>query len=284
MNGFPSTFAAGDASLQNGSDPGGSGSLAGETGFRLNARQMAASMTETQDDAAPRPVEIAGGGGFPICLEGIPYVGFGLLVGGLVGVLVHPWGALPFLAFALFSAWFFRNPTRNVPTVPGAVLAPADGVVCQVTEVEETEHLGQRTVRLSIFMSLLNVHVNRAPVAGRVVATKHVPGRFRIASADKASEENERNSILLETAGGRRLLFVQIAGSIARRILCYARPGDRLAAGQRFGLIRFGSRVDVYFPRGSTLTKKVGDRVVGGETVLGTLPTTGDPGFGEAPR
>ena len=175
-----------------------------------------------------------------------------------------------FLAFTAFSAWFFRNPTRTPPKDEDAVISPADGVICQVSEVEEKEFLGGvKTTRVSIFMSVFNVHVNRTPIAGRVAVTKHTPGAFNIASADKASTSNERNAVVLETARGK-LLFVQIAGAVARRIVCYAKPGDLLVAGQRFGLIRFGSRVDVYFP---TETSKpavvVGQKVVGGETVLG---------------
>jgi phosphatidylserine decarboxylase len=144
-------------------------------------------------------------------------------------------------------------------------------VICQIADVQENEWLGgAKATRVSIFMSVFNVHVNRAPVAGRVAATKHTPGKFAIASLDKASTENERNAIVLETPRGKKLLFVQIAGSVARRILCYAKPGDALAAGQRFGLIRFGSRVDVYFPAGQAKhLVAVGQKVVGGETVLG---------------
>lgn len=223
-------------------------------------------------EAAPttRPVEIAGGGRHALCLEGLPFVGGGLTMALLAGLLVHPAASAPFLAFAAFSAWFFRNPARTTPQDADAVISPADGVICQIAEVEETEWLRGKATRVSIFMSVFNVHVNRAPVAGRVASTRHTPGRFAIASLDKASTENERNAILLETPRGRKLLFVQIAGSVARRILCYAKPGDALAAGQRFGLIRFGSRVDVYFPAGqSAPSVTVGQKVVGGETVLG---------------
>lgn len=195
-------------------------------------------------------------------------MGGGLAVALLFGVLVHPVAAVPFAAFSLFAAWFFRNPQRTTPADENAVISPADGVICQVTEVEEKEHLGGTATRVSIFMSVFNVHVNRAPVAGRIASTTYTPGSFRIASLDKASTENERNAIVLETPRGK-LLFVQIAGSVARRIICYGKPGDTLRAGQRFGLIRFGSRVDVYFPAGSRADVAVGQKVVGGETVLG---------------
>jgi phosphatidylserine decarboxylase len=230
---------------------------------------MSVSLSEKSPEYSP--VEIAGRGAFPLCLEGLPYIVGALIVAGLITVFLSYWIALPIYAFAAFAAWFFRNPTRSTPADTDAVISPADGVICMVSDVEEKEWLAAPAKRVSIFMSVVNVHVNRAPVAGRVVATKHTPGKFSIASADKASTDNERNAIVLETPKGKKLLFVQIAGSIARRIVCYAKAEDRLAAGQRFGLIRFGSRVDVYFPAGSTVGVKVGDRVVGGETILGRL-------------
>lgn len=233
---------------------------------------MSAPLPAASLETSPssHPVELAGGGRYALCLEGLPFVGGGLVSAFLMGVLVHPAAAVPFLAFSAFAAWFFRNPTRTTPADADAVISPADGVICQVTDVEENEFLGgAKATRVSIFMSVFNVHVNRTPIAGRVAETKHTPGSFAMASLDKASTGNERNAVLLETAHGK-LLFVQIAGAVARRILCYAKPGDSLAAGQRFGLIRFGSRVDVYFPTGiSKPAVVVGQKVVGGETVLG---------------
>ena len=220
--------------------------------------------------AAPsdRTVEIAGGGRYPLALEGLPFVGGGIVTSLLVGLLIHPLAAIPFVAFSLFSAWFFRNPLRRTPADANAVISPADGTICLVKEVDEPE-VGGKATRVSIFMSVFNVHVNRAPVAGRVAKTTYTPGKFSVASLDKASVENERNSIVLDTAKGK-LLFVQISGAVARRIICYAKPGDALKAGQRFGLIRFGSRVDVYFPAGGSRPEVVvGQKVVGGETVLG---------------
>src|SRR5688572_12013435 len=145
-----------------------------------------------------RPVEIAGGGAFPLCLEGLPYIGAGLVLALTVGLLVHPWLAIPFLAFSAFAAWFFRNPQRVSPSDPNAVVSPADGVICAVTPVEEKEYLNAPATKVSIFMSVLNVHVNRAPIAGKIAATKHTPGKFHIASADKASTDNERNAVLIE--------------------------------------------------------------------------------------
>ena len=214
-------------------------------------------------------VEIAGGGSWPIALEGLPYIAGAIVLALMVWMILSLWAALPLFAFAAFATWFFRNPKRTVPTDAEAIVSPADGVICQVSEVDEPEYLKTKTTRVSIFMSVVSVHINRAPVAGKVTAARHIPGKFAVASLDKASTENERNAVVLETPRGRSLLFVQIAGSIARRIVCYAKPGDALGMGQRFGLIRFGSRVDVYFPAGCKVDAKVGQRVVGGETILG---------------
>lgn len=245
----------------------------------LNAALMATPAARIEEPspspspvpAAPgRSVEIAGGGRHAVCLEGLPFIGGGLVVAFLAGLLVHPLASVPFLAFCAFATWFFRNPQRRTPDDPDAIVCPADGVICQVADVDDTELVGGKATRVSIFMSVFNVHVNRTPIAGHVTATKYTPGRFSIASLDKASLENERNAIVLDTGRGRKLLFVQIAGSVARRIVCYAKPGDALAAGQRFGLIRFGSRVDVYFPAGAAKADvTVGTKVVGGETILG---------------
>ena len=230
----------------------------------------AARIEEPTPAATGRTVEIAGGGRHAICLEGLPFIGGGLVLAFVAGLLVHPLASVPLLAFCAFATWFFRNPQRTPPADADAIVCPADGVVCQVAEVENTELVGGKATRVSIFMSVFNVHVNRTPISGRVTETKYMPGRFAIASLDKASLENERNAIVLDAGRGRKLLFVQIAGSVARRIVCYAKPGDTLAAGQRFGLIRFGSRVDVYFPAGQAKPDvTVGTKVVGGETILG---------------
>ena len=246
--------------------------LARSSAVVFNAPRMstpAARIEEPAPAASDRPVEIAGGGRYALCLEGLPFIGGGLVIAFLAGLLVDPLAAVPFLAFSAFATWFFRNPKRTPPADPDAIVCPADGVICQVADVDDVEHLGGKATRVSIFMSVFNVHVNRAPIAGRVLLTKHTPGKFAIASADKASLTNERNAIVLDTGRGRKLLFVQIAGSVARRIVCYAKPGDALTAGQRFGLIRFGSRVDVYFGADAKPNVAVGEKVVGGQTVLG---------------
>src|SRR5438093_4227144 len=165
----------------------------------FNPPIMSTSIAEEQQG---RRVEIAGEGAFPVCLEGLPYIVGASILALATGVLIHWTLALPFLAFAAFATWFFRNPTRRVPSDPEAVISPADGTICQVAEVEEPDLLRARATRVSIFMSVVNVHINRAPVAGRVIVTRHTPGRFAIASLDKASTENERNAILMETPKG----------------------------------------------------------------------------------
>jgi phosphatidylserine decarboxylase len=179
----------------------------------------------------------------------------------------------------LWCLWFFRDPARDVPQIPGVVVSPADGVVCQVSHAKPPPDLslaeGPTTgmTRVSVFMNVFNVHVNRAPCDCTVTKIAYHPGKFFNASLDKASEHNERNSLAIRTADGTVLACVQIAGLVARRIICKVREGDRLRAGQRYGLIRFGSRVDVYLPAGVQPRVSVGNRMVAGETIIAVLPT-----------
>ena len=173
------------------------------------------------------------------------------------------------------TAAFFRNPHRVPPPRTGVVLAPADGTVATVSVVPPPPELGLPPApvpRVSVFLSVLDVHTQRMPVDGRVLAVEYTPGVFLSADLDKASEDNERNAVLLETTGGARVGVVQIAGLLARRIVCEVAPGDEVAAGETYGLIRFGSRVDTYLPAGSVVEVAVGQRTVGGETVLAALP------------
>jgi phosphatidylserine decarboxylase len=169
---------------------------------------------------------------------------------------------------ALACLGFFRDPERIPPDLPGAVLAPADGRVMAVVETEDP-WVG-RAVRVSIFLSPLDVHVNRAPIGGLVKNVEHAPGRFVAAYRPEASDENERCTVSLEGETAR-VAVKQIAGVVARRIVCRVRAGDALKAGERFGLIRFGSRTDLIVPRGTTVKAAVGDRVRGGESVMGVL-------------
>ena len=184
-------------------------------------------------------------------------------------------GALAGVLATAAVAAFFRNPHRVPPSRTGVVLSPADGTVALVSEVVPPPELDLPRVpapRVSVFLSVLDVHVQRIPADGRVVDVQYRHGRFLSADLDKASDDNERNALLLETVDGARVGIVQIAGLLARRIRCDVGPGDEVAAGETYGLIRFGSRVDTYLPVGSTVTVEVGQRTIGGETVLARLP------------
>ena len=202
----------------------------------------------------------------PIAREGFPFI---LIAGGLAAVLFLVSRGLGVVGLLLvaFVVNFFRNPPRRVPTgPPGRIVSPADGKIV----VAETAPSGR--VKVSIFMNVFNVHLNRIPVDGTVTGVSYFPGAFMNASFDKASEQNERNRVEIRTKGGEQVIMVQVAGLIARRILCYAEAGDTLSAGTIFGLIRFGSRVDLDLPVGTTLSVRLGEMVKGGETVLGILP------------
>ena len=208
-----------------------------------------------------------------IAREGFPFAGIGLVVTlfflilGLVSLTIVV-GAL-----TLFVLYFFRDPDRKVDVQEKDVLTPADGRVVGVWNLESSENaLGTRAVKVSVFMSLFDVHVNRIPIGGRISKISYRPGAFFAANLDKASDKNEQNAVFLDTRDGRRIVFVQIAGLIARRIACWVREGDEVQAGQRFGLIRFGSRVDVYLPEGSRVVVQPGDNVKAGKTILGYLP------------
>jgi phosphatidylserine decarboxylase len=166
-------------------------------------------------------------------------------------------------ALFAFVAFFFRNPTRAIPPDPQAIVSPADGKVVRI------ERVGNVT-RMSIFLSLFNVHVNRSPIAGRIEAVDYRPGKFMVAFNDKASTDNERNTIMVSD-GRITIVFSQIAGIVARRIVFWKKKGDVVAKGELVGLIRFGSRVDVLFPAGTEATVSVGDRVKGGSTRIGTI-------------
>lgn len=192
----------------------------------------------------------------------------------LVGLFVSPWLAWPAAAFTLFSLYFFRDPERVPSPLPGAVLAPADGRVVAVGMTVPPEELGlgpAPRMRVAIFLSVLNVHVNRVPVDAVVTKVAYRSGKYFNASLDKASIHNERNALALRLPDGRSLAVVQIAGLVARRIICSAREGDTLRGGERFGMIRFGSRTDLYLPDGVTPLVAVGQTMVGGESVLALL-------------
>lgn len=206
-----------------------------------------------------------------IALEGLPVIAAFAVVAGIFWVLGWYKAAFVMTALAVFALSFFRNPERQPPQGEGLVVAPADGRVVFVGEVDEGRYLKARAVKVSIFMSVFNVHVNRAPETGRVAGVYYNKGKFVSANLEKASMDNEQNAVILDTARGR-VMFVQIAGLVARRIVCWVKPGDSLRRGERFGLIMFGSRLDVYLPPGSGIKVQEGDRTRAGETVIGALP------------
>ena len=213
----------------------------------------------------------------PIAVEGYPFIS-GLLVltiiTALLGYYIHP-GFLLLAALGLlltlFTAFFFRNPERSTPSNENAVIAPADGAVIFSGRVLEP-HTSVEMEKISIFMSVFNVHVNRAPISGKVVDSFYTKGKFFDVRDERASFENEQQGLVIEPAPGSRLVVVQVAGLIARRIVCYAKIGDLLTRGSRYGLIRFGSRLDIYLPLGTKIKVAMGQKTVAGETVLGILP------------
>lgn len=204
---------------------------------------------------------------------GHPFV-LGGLVAIVLGLVVGSWLSWLGLAFTLFCLFFFRDPTRTPPGRPGAVVAPADGRIVMVGQAVPPQELGlgdEPRWRVCIFLSVLNVHANRVPVDGTVTRIAYRHGAFLSASLDKASEENERNAMAIRLPDGRDMAVVQIAGLIARRILCFVHEGQPVRAGDQYGFIRFGSRTDLYLPPGVIPLVVVGQTMVGGETVIAEL-------------
>ncbi|MCD6306160.1 MAG: phosphatidylserine decarboxylase family protein [Deltaproteobacteria bacterium] len=218
---------------------------------------------------------------WPVAKEGIPFIvvssGFAILFACLGFACV----AIPLGVIALFIIFFFRDPDRRYETdEEGVVLTPADGTVLEVRRLDGDDNpIGKSAVKVSIFMSIFNVHVNRVPIGGMIERIAYHPGKFFSANLDKASTENENNVITLTAKGGERIAFVQIAGFIARRIACWIQKGDVVVRGQRFGLIRFGSRLEVYLPSESRIAVRVRQKVKAGVTAIGRLPSgTGEEG------
>ncbi len=206
---------------------------------------------------------------WPIAKEGLPFlIPTVLLTVALGGLGLKVWMSLGVL-LSLFMAYFFRNPKRKIPNLQNTILSPADGKVIHVGEVEENRFLKERTLKISIFMSLFDVHINRAPVSGKILERNYLPGKFLVASVEKSSLLNEQNALIFETEEKLKILLVQIAGFIARRIVCYVKAGDPLIRGEILGLIRFGSRVDLYLPPDVKPIVRVGQHVKGGESILG---------------
>ena len=204
-----------------------------------------------------------------IAREGWLYIAISFVI---TAIVTYKWGiwSLPLWLVSLFVLQFFRDPARTVPNNPNAVLSPADG---RIVVVEKTQDIyGEReALKISVFMNVFNVHSNRSPVDGKVESVHYFPGKFVNADLDKASLENERNALIVTAKNGQTVTCVQVAGLIARRILCYVKSGDDLRKGERFGFIRFGSRVDVYLPLSAKPQVTVGDKVYATETILAEL-------------
>jgi phosphatidylserine decarboxylase len=208
----------------------------------------------------------------PMHSAGLPFVGASLALAALGRK--NPWLRRLGLGSAAANAAFFRHPPRVPPTRPGLVVAPADGLICLIEEATPPAELGLLAAplpRVSIFLSIFDAHVQRAPIGGEVVTVKHRRGLFGSAELEAASEDNERNSVVIRTPDGVEVIAVQIAGLVARRIVCNTKPGDKLAIGETYGLIRYGSRLDTYLPAGSNVLVSTGQRAVAGETVLAQL-------------
>ena len=204
-----------------------------------------------------------------IAREGWPFLAIALVlaIGATVGCAT--W-SIPLWIIFIFVFQFFRDPPREIPQQAGAVLSACDGRVIKVERTQDP--YGQReAILVSVFMNVFNVHSNRSPVDGKIERVQYFPGKFVNADLDKASLENERNAVVVKTADGQTVTFVQVAGLIARRILCYVKAGDQLARGQRYGFIRFGSRVDVYLPLSATVKVAIGDKVSATTTILAQL-------------
>ena len=209
----------------------------------------------------------------PMHPEGIKFVAIFAVITAVLFWLFAPLGWIG-VGLTVWCYYFFRDPKRTTPTREGLIISPADGVVSLIERAVPPRELGMAPdalTRVSVFMNVFNCHVNRAPIAGKVLSVAYRPGKFFNASLDKASEDNERNGLCLELADGRQIAVVQIAGLVARRIVCWTKTGQPLLTGERFGLIRFGSRVDVYLPEGVEPMVTVGQGTIAGETVLADL-------------
>ncbi|MBW1988950.1 MAG: phosphatidylserine decarboxylase family protein [Deltaproteobacteria bacterium] len=209
---------------------------------------------------------------FPVASAGYPYIFAGAFVTLVFALLEWEAAAVLFLVVTALVILFFRDPDRVVPAGEKLIVAPADGRIVHLDVVEAPPFIEGPALKVSIFMSVANVHINRFPVGGTLLETHYHPGRFINASLDKASEHNERNALVIRTDEGPDICVVQVAGLVARRIISWPRPGDHLSRGQRFGLICFGSRVDCYLPPLAQPKVRLGDRVKGGTSVLGVMP------------
>ena len=208
---------------------------------------------------------------FPIVKEGLLLFSPLCLLTVILAFFIPIYLTFLLIFIDLFLLYFFRNPRRTIPDSEDCVVAPADGKVIDIGKCSDDRFGDDDVIKISIFMSIFNVHVNRIPSSGRIVDVFYKKGRFFSANFDKASILNENNAILLEREDKRKILFVQIAGLIARRIICWVKKDDEVSRGERFGLICFGSRVDIFLPSETRINVKIGQRVKGGQTILGHL-------------
>lgn len=210
-------------------------------------------------------------GRIPLAREGYPFILasiFVTIITWLVGLQMVSWF---FLALTIFIVSFFRDPERAIPSGDDSIVSPADGRIIKIEQGRVGDRFKicpQDAIKISIFMNVFNVHVNRVPASGKVLGVFYNPGKFFSADKDKASLENEQNALLIEAGNGKKFVVNQIAGLIARRIVCYAKQGDLLEKGKRFGMIRFGSRLDVYLPVDCNINVKIGDKVKAGNSIL----------------
>lgn len=202
--------------------------------------------------------------------EGWLFIGISSVLALAVLMLTNIVAALPFILIAIFVLQFFRDPAREIPQEENAILSPADGKIIAIEQVNDP-YQNVESLKISVFMNVFNVHSNRSPVDGEVVDVQYFAGKFLNADFDKASLENERNAVIVKMNNGYRITFVQVAGLIARRILCYTQVGNWLKRGERYGFIRFGSRVDLYLPLNAKPLVNIGQKVKATETILATL-------------
>ncbi len=208
----------------------------------------------------------------PVAKEGVPFIGFAAfctLIFAALGLTLLTFGGL---IVTLFILMFFRDPERFSPNQENALISPADGKIILIEKVYDDKFLQRDAFKVSIFMNVFNVHVNRSPYSGKVEKILHEPGKFYSADSEKGALHNENCATLLTTESGDKIAFVQVAGLIARRIVCWLEPGDTIKRGSRYGLIRFGSRVDLYLPLSCNITMEKGQKVRAGETILGLMP------------
>ncbi|MBT5469686.1 MAG: phosphatidylserine decarboxylase family protein [Nitrospina sp.] len=206
----------------------------------------------------------------PIAKEGFVFILPLAFFAAVLYTMSYYWFAGIFEGLFLFCVWFFRDPERDIPQDPGVIVSPADGKVVEIIKENDPLLPNDNYTRVSVFLNVFNVHVNRVPIAGKIEATRYNKGKFLNAASHKASLDNEQTAIVLNN-GSTKILVKQIAGLIARRIVCYAKEGDEYELGQRFGLIRFGSRTDIFLPEGTEIKVKEGDIVSGGSSIIGFL-------------